>query len=609
MAALRRAHAMPFGAEVRAGGETRFRLWAPAAGRVELMLGEAATPMRAAGEGWFESIAAARPGSRYAFRIDGGLSVADPASRANPDDVHAPSMVVDPRAFEWQDGDWRGRPWHEAILYELHVGTFTREGTFAAAIERLDALAQLGITAIELMPVADFPGKRNWGYDGVLLFAPDASYGTPDDLKRLVQAAHARGLAVLLDVVYNHFGPDGNYLHAYAPQFFNAAHATPWGAAINFDGEASRTVRDFYVHNALYWIEEFHFDGLRLDAVHAIRDDSRPDIVAEIASALRNGPGRERQVHLVLENDRNESHRLERSAAGEPLFATAQWNDDLHHALHMIATGERDGYYADYADRPLAQLGRALAEGFIYQGQTSEFRNGQARGEPSAHLPPEAFVGFLQNHDQVGNRAFGERLHAFADPRRERAALACLLLAPQIPMLFMGEEYAASTPFLFFCDFGGELAQAVRNGRREEFARFAAFADGKAREKIPDPGAASTFEASRLRWEEREHGLHRERLELVRQLLAIRARHLTPRLVGARTSGHPEIANGVLHVAWTMGDGAGLSLRVNFGSQPASLAPVPPAQTLYEWGVQRAPNADPTFEAGAIEVTLRLPGA
>jgi maltooligosyltrehalose trehalohydrolase len=608
MAKVRRSHAMPFGAEVRPDGETRFRLWAPTAKRVELMLGEA-QPMAARDGGWFESIARAGHGTRYAFRIDGRLTVPDPASRSNPDDVHASSCVIDPRAFEWQDGGWRGRPWHEAIVYELHVGTFTREGTFAAAIERLDALAELGIAAIELMPVAEFPGTRNWGYDGVLLYAPDASYGTPEDLKRLVQAAHARGLAVLLDVVYNHFGPDGNYLHAYAPQFFNAAHATPWGAAINFDGAQCRTVRDFYVHNALYWIEEFHFDGLRLDAVHAIRDDSRPDIVDEIARALRAGPGSERHVHLVLENDRNESRRLERDASGAPLLATAQWNDDLHHALHVIASGERDGYYADYADSPLAQLGRALAEGFVYQGQSSQFRGGRARGAPSAHLPPDAFVSFLQNHDQVGNRAFGERLHAFADPRREQAALACLLLAPQIPMLFMGEEFAAATPFLYFCDFGGALAESVRNGRRAEFARFAAFADREARERIPDPGAGSTFEASKLRWDERERPGHRERLALVRELIAARNRHLVPRLAGARASGHPEIVNGVLQVSWTMGDGAGLSLRVNFGGQPATIPGARAGETIYQSGVARRPNADLHFEPGAVGATLHLPRA
>src|SRR5262245_9029433 len=338
---VKRRHAMPFGAEVQPEGATRFRIWAPAARRVALELPDERSrelTMAALGDGWHEITVGAPGGTRYSFRIDGDLSVPDPASRCNPDDVHAPSVVVEPLAFEWQDTDWGGRPWEEAVVYELHVGTFTCPGTFAAAIERLDDLAALGITAIELMPVADFPGRRNWGYDGVLPFAPDSSYGTPDDLKRLVQAAHARGLMVLLDVVYNHFGPEGNYLHVYAPQFFDARHRTPWGAGINF---AARSVREFFVHNALYWLEEYHFDGLRLDAVHAIADNSQPDIASEIATAVRAGPGRKRHVHLVFENDRNQAHYLARDEARRPRFATAQWNDDVHHALHVILTGER----------------------------------------------------------------------------------------------------------------------------------------------------------------------------------------------------------------------------------------------------------------------------
>jgi malto-oligosyltrehalose trehalohydrolase len=319
---------------------------------------------------------------------------------------------VDPGAFDWQDEGWPGRPWEEAVVYELHVGTFSPEGTFAGVERRLDYLASLGVTAIELMPVGDFPGRWSWGYDGVLPFAPDASYGRPEDLKRLVQAAHARGLMVLLDVVYNHFGPEGNYLHVFARDaFFTERHHTPWGAAINFDGPGAALVRRFFVDNALYWIEEYHFDGLRLDAVHAICDDSATHVLEEIAANVRAGPGRERQVHLVLENDANQSRFLARDAnAGRAV--TAQWNDDLHHALHAILTGEADGYYADYAAAPQAHLGRCLAEGFAYQGDASPYRRGKARGERSAHLPPGAFVGFLQNHDQVGNRAFtsGQRL-------------------------------------------------------------------------------------------------------------------------------------------------------------------------------------------------------
>jgi maltooligosyltrehalose trehalohydrolase len=376
--------------------------------------------------------------------------------------VHGASEVIDPGAFAWEDGDWNGRPWAEAVLYELHVGTFSPEGTFAGAQRRLDYLAELGVTAIELMPVGDFPGRCNWGYDGVLPFAPDASYGRPEDLKRLIQAAHRRGLMVLLDVVYNHVGPEGNYLHVYARDaFFTERHHTPWGAAVNFDGPGSELVRRFFVDNALYWLEEYHLDGLRLDAVHAILDDSPLHVLEEIAQAVREGPGRERALHLVLENDANQSRFLTRTAAGSPRWYDAQGNDDIHHALHAILTGERHGYYGDNADVPHRHLGRCLAEGFAHQGEASAYRGGEARGERSAHLPPGAFVGFLQNHDQVGNRAFGERLPVLAPPDALTLATAILLLAPSPPLLFMGEEHAAAVPFLYFCDFGPDLAAAV----------------------------------------------------------------------------------------------------------------------------------------------------
>ena len=603
---MKRAHAMPFGAELQSDGATRFRLWAPAAKRVDLALGDTRIRMDSVGDGWHEVVRArVGAGARYRFVLESGLAAPDPAARFNPDDVHGPSEVIDPGAYPWRDGGWRGVPWERFVLYELHVGAFTPEGTFAAARRRLVGLADLGVTAIELMPVADFPGRRNWGYDGVLLYAPDSSYGRPEALKALVDDAHALGLAVLLDVVYNHFGPEGNYLHTYSPQFFDPERQTPWGAAIRFDGPDSRTVRDFYRHNALYWLEEYHFDGLRLDAIHAIRDRSMPGIVEEIARAIHAGPGRERHVHLVLENDRNEAHLLARDASGTPRIATAQWNDDVHHALHVVATGERDGYYADYADAPVAQLGRALAEGFVFQGQPSGFRGGVPRGEPSAGLPSTAFVSYLQTHDQVGNRAFGDRIHSFADPARERAALACLLLAPQVPMLFMGEEYAASTPFLFFCDFGAELAAAVRAGRRAEFARFAAFADPAARERIPDPGAPATFEASKLRWEERGEGAHRERLELVRRLIRRRLECIAPRLAGASASGLAAIVNGALCVAWTMGDGRRLRLLANFSAHPARVqGPAEQGEIVWESGAHASESGELTLDPGAVHVQL-----
>ena len=362
---------MPFGAQLLAGGGARFRLWAPGAECVEVQLQRGADHalhrMRTA-NGWHELIVReAGAGSRYKYVVHRGaqspLAVPDPASRFNPDGVHGASVVVDPDSYRWREASWSGRPWSEAAIYELHVGAFTAEGTYAAARRRLPELAALGVTAIELMPLAAFPGGRNWGYDGVLPFAPAACYGSPDELKALIDAAHSAGLMVLLDVVYNHFGPDGNYLHAYCPEFFNPGHRTPWGAAINFDGALNATVRDFFVHNALFWLEEYRFDALRLDAVHAIRDDGTPDIVCEIARAMHQAAGRARQRHLVLENHANQSGYLVRDSRGAPVYATAQWNDDAHHALHVLISGETDGYYADYASAPLMHLGRSLAVG------------------------------------------------------------------------------------------------------------------------------------------------------------------------------------------------------------------------------------------------------
>ena len=577
---------MPFGAELLAAGGASFSLWAPAAGRVDLLLTGWPQPgsiaMRPQGDGWYAAtVERAGADTRYAFGIDGRPPVPDPASRFNPGGVHGPSRLVDPLAYGWQDGDWGGRPWHEAVVYELHVGTFTPAGTFAAAIGQLDHLASLGVTAIELMPVAAFSGRRGWGYDGVLLFAPHAAYGTPEELKALVDAAHARGLMVLLDVVYNHFGPDGNYLHQYAPQFFNPRRRTPWGAAVNFDGEASRTVREFYIHNALYWLDEYHFDGLRLDAIHAVADDSRPHIVEELAQAVRAGPGRARHVHLVLENDLNQSSYLPRTADGATPLATAQWNDDLHHAAHVIATGECDGYYADYAAEPLRLLGRALAEGFAYQGDPSPFRGGELRGEPSSQLPPLAFVDFLQTHDQVGNRAFGERLAQLAAEAPLRALTACVLLSPAVPMLFMGEEFAAASPFRYFCDFTGELARAVTEGRRSEFGRFERFADPKVRDRIPDPNDPATFARSRLDWSKCAQPAHARWLALHRELLQIRHRRLVPLLPRIGSGTFEMTAGGTLRVRWPVDGGGALDLLAHLAERPAPAVAPAPGETIY----------------------------
>ena len=567
-----RRHAMPFGTEVTQDG-VRFRLWAPKHSAIGLKLeGEdALRPMPPRGDGWFEvEVDGARAGTRYQFVLHDGLAVPDPASRFQPCDVHGPSEVIDPRAYRWNDAIWTGRPWEEAVLYELHIGTFTPEGTFRAAIDKLDHLAALGVTAIEIMPVADFPGARNWGYDGVLFFAPEGSYGRPEDLKALVDAAHARGLMVILDVVYNHFGPDGNYLPAYAP-IFTETHHTPWGAAVNFDAEGSRHVRDLVVANALYWLREFHMDGLRLDAIHAIIDDSKPDILDELAERVRvETVGR--HVHLILENEENCVTHLER-VGGRALHYTAQWNDDLHHVLHAAATGESSGYYHDYAG-DTALLARALAEGFAFQGQLMAYRS-SPRGEPSAGLPQIAFVGFIQNHDQVGNRAFGERITAIAPPEAVRAIAAVYLLCPQIPMLFMGEEWSANEPFPFFCDFDDELADAVRNGRRNEFARFPEFQDPTARERIPDPTAEETFRSAKLDWVAAETGTHAETLDWYRRILSVRRAEIVPRLVGiGGHAGSSEVlGDGAVRVRWALGDGSTLHLAANF--TPARLARIP----------------------------------
>ena len=591
---------MPFGAKLVDGGGAAFSLWAPGITLVELEHAAfdqfAAHAMQRDIEGWHHlHLPSARAGDHYRFRMPDGLLVPDPASRFNPGDVHAASQIIDPTQYSWQDGHWRGRPWHEAVIYELHVGTFTPEGTFAAARQRLPYLAELGITAVELMPVADFPGRRGWGYDGVLLFAPEAGYGTPDELRALVDTAHGLGLMVLLDVVYNHFGPEGNYLHVACPEFFNPAHQTPWGAAINFDGDHARTVRDFFIHNALYWIHEFHIDGLRVDAVHAIRDDSAQHIVREICARLQDGPGRERALHVVLENDTNQAHLLARDTRGAVITGSAQWNDDIHHAAHVLTTGETDGYYRDYASAPLALFGRALAEGFIYQGQASEFRNGAPRGEPSTDLPSTAFVSFLQTHDQVGNRALGERLHQVGDPVLVYAAMACVLLSPHVPMLFMGEEFAASTPFLYFCDFGPPLGQAVADGRRAEFGGFAAFASEAARAAIPDPNAETTFHASKLRWEEIAQSPHRQWLADIRDLLTRRQEHLVPLLHSPCKAGTYECDGDTLRVCWSFDQGNGLplvswQLLAHFGTSDNPAAAAPSGRMVYSHGCK--PNAD-----------------
>jgi malto-oligosyltrehalose trehalohydrolase len=521
--------------------------------------------MPRAPDGWAEHVTAEAPaGTRYRYRIDGELLVPDPAARFQPGDVHGASEVIDPLAYRWGDGAWAGLPAERLVVYELHVGAFTAAGTYAGAAQRLDHLVSLGVTALQLMPLADFPGRRGWGYDGVLLFAPEAAYGRPEALKALVDAAHARGLAVLLDVVYNHFGPEGNYLHRYAPHFFSARHPTPWGDGIDYDGPASATVRAFVIHNALYWLEEYHLDGLRLDAVNAIVDGSTPHLLVELARAVADGPGRGRPVHLVLENGANQARYLARSAGRRPLYQ-AQWNDDLHHALHVLLTGEDAAYYLDYQP-PLPHLGRSLAEGFAFQGEPSRYRE-RLRGEPSADLPPTAFLGFLQNHDQVGNRACGDRLTALAPPEAVRAATAVLLLAPALPLLFMGQEWAAPEPFLFFSDLGPDLGPRVAEGRRRELTCFPGFAGPARREPIPDPQADRTFTRSVLDWSRLGQAGHRDWLAFHRALLALRAREIVPLLAGESVpaTSWKALGDTALEVTWSFPTGT-LRLAANLGT-------------------------------------------
>jgi 1,4-alpha-glucan branching enzyme/maltooligosyltrehalose trehalohydrolase len=614
---------MPFGAATDADGSVDFRLWAPAARRVELCLVDAradrdlarrlqqgqALPMEPAAGGWFRRVTEHTPaGTRYLFRIDGDMTVPDPASRFQPEDVHGASEVIDPRSWAWRDAGWRGRPWEGAVIYELHVGTFTAAGSFSGVEAKLDYLADLGVTALQLMPVADFPGARDWGYDGTCLFAPDSRYGRPGDLKSLVAAAHARKLMVFMDVVYNHFGPEGNYLHVYAPQFFTERHRTPWGAAINYDGRESGPVREFVIHNALYWLEEYHLDGLRLDAVHAIADDTQPDIVTELAERVHAHFGRDRHIHLILENDRNTARYLARDADARPRWYVAQWNDDIHHALHVLLTGEVDGYYGDYGDQPVRHLGRCLVEGYAYQGERSAYRGDTPRGEPSGHLPAAAFIAFLQSHDQAGNRACGERISLLAEPGAVRAALALLLLAPAPPMLFMGEEWGCTQPFLFFCDFAPELAVQVAAGRREEFARFAAFSDPGARARIPDPSAAATFRRCVLDWRTAARQGHRNWHAFCRELLALRRDVLIPRLGRAaqrRSSACTLLGERALAARWRLDEGSELLLLANFAPDPLHGIAFPHDPVLYSTHAGNTGRRTGTLPAWSVTWFLR----
>ena len=516
---------LPVGAEIVPEG-VHFRVWAPQRSRVVVTCeGRPSLSLRREGEYFSGTCTGARAGTRYFFRLDDDKHpYPDPASRFQPEGPHGPSEVIDPSAFAWTDESWPGIVLGGQVLYEMHVGTFTREGTWEAAARELSWLKDLGITCIEMMPVAEFPGRFGWGYDGVDLFAPTRAYGRPDDLRRFVDRAHAIGLGVILDVVYNHFGPDGNYLKAFSPAYFTDRYSTEWGAAVNFDGPGAAPVREFVVENAAYWIRDFHFDGLRLDATQCIYDRSDEHILAAIAKRVRQEAA-PRRVILVAENE-PQHVRLVRPQAAGGFGLDALWNDDLHHTAVVAATGRNEAYYSDHGGAP-QELISAAKWGYLFQGQRYRWQN-QPRGTPALDVEPARFVAFLENHDQVANSGRGRRLHQLTIPGRHRALTALMLLWPGTPMLFQGQEFGSSRPFVYFADHEPALARKVAAGRAEFLSQFPSMADPGITAGLPDPGAAETFERCVLDWREREAhaavvALHRDLLRLRRNTAAFRA--------------------------------------------------------------------------------------
>ena len=559
---------------------SQFRVWAPRASSVELELHGRRVPMwPGAGAWWAVEVSHVGDQTDYAFCLDGGEPLPDPRSPWQPDGIRGRSRLLDHAAFRWSDAHWRAPPLSAGVIYELHVGTFTREGTFDAVIGRLGHLVDLGITHVELMPVASFAGARGWGYDGVSLYAPHEGYGGPTGLKRLVDACHARGLAVLLDVVYNHLGPSGNYLDRFGP-YFTRRHATPWGAAVNLDDEDCDEVRRFLLDNAVMWLRDYHADGLRLDAVHALIDSSADHFLGQLTREVEDlGARLGRRLALIAESNLNDPQLVRSRAAGGYGF-DAQWSDDIHHALHAALTGERAGYYADFGS--LADVAKALMEGFVYDGRYSPYR-GRAHGWPATGVPGHCFVGFLQNHDQVGNRARGERLARLVGVGRLKVGVALLLTSPFVPLLFQGEEWGAGAPFLYFTDHGDPgLASAVRDGRRKELAVF-----GWKPEESPDPEAAATFERCRLDWSEIGRPPHTELLEWYRRLLRLRRER-------------PALCNGRMdrtsvsfdeHGRWLVLEREGAIVACNLASRHAQFR-LPPGKLLLasEPGVRLAPQ-------------------
>lgn len=552
---------------------TRFQVWAPHVETIDVVLRsgdpESAHPLRAARDGTFVGeVAEAGPGTEYMYRLNGTTDRPDPVSRCQPQGVHGPSRVVDPAAFDWTDHGWRGVGRADLIVYELHVGTFSPAGNFAGVIGRLPYLRDLGVTAIELMPVAQFPGTRNWGYDGVHPFAPQDSYGGPEGLRHLVDAAHASGLAVILDVVYNHLGPEGNYLAEFGPYFTDRYH-TPWGSAVNFDGPDSDEVRRYFVDNARYWVSEFHIDGLRLDAVHAIYDFSARHILRDITAGVHEiAAVLDRAVHVIAESDLNDP-RLVRPLSRGGFAMDAQWCDDFHHAVHAKLTGERAGYYGDFGSA--ADVAKALADRYVLDGRYSSYRR-RRHGAPAGDVPADRFIVFIQNHDQVGNRAAGERLGQLTPFTATKLAAALVLLAPFIPLLFMGEEWGATEPFLYFVSHGDtDLNRAVREGRRREFASFGW------EDRVPDPVSERTFNRSRLNWEGARSAEQETLLQMYRDLIRIRRSEpaLRPGAAGCRIES--DARQEWITLAYAAADADPLVVAFNLSDEPRC-----PAATVVE---------------------------
>ncbi len=538
--------------------------------------------MQADGHGWHElTVADAEAGTRYRFVLPDGTAVPDPASRFQPEDVAGPSEVIDATAYPWQGSEWQGRPWSEAVLYELHVGSFTKEGTFTAAIERLDHLAELGVTAIELMSISDFAGTHNWGYDSVLWYAPDSAYGRPEELKAFVEAAHQRGLMVILDVVYNHFGPEGNYLPQYFPQMFSEEHKTAWGPALNFDGECSEEVREFVLGNALFWLDEYAVDGLRLDAAHAIIDNSPKHVLDELAERVHAFAG-DRHIHLIREDENNIAPHLARDGEGCTTCYTAQWNHDIDHLLgagFMGGMDERKKEDKGETDR----LGKAIAEGFVIAAGENH-----KDYEAGCHVPPNAFVSFLQSHDLVGNRIFGERVTTLLAPEPVRALVTIALLLPQAPMLFMGEEWGASTPFPYFCDFHGDLSVAVQKGRCEQLSKLPGVSQDDLK-NAPDCQAESTFRSAQLKWDELREGDHADWLQLYKQLLALRRERIVPLLheLSGRCGVYEVLGPGALKIEWKLAQDQRLHLHANLWHEEHENFGEPLGEVLWTTGEPR----------------------